>query len=1052
MGNSMSTNKLEPSDEHEEDMVLPTRALNNTWSKTLLLPKSSFPNRPIRSDRSRYLDRCSDIHYTWQKSLARIGVQDSSDRFILHDGPPYANGPLHIGHALNKILKDVICRDQVSKGRVVEFIPGWDCHGLPIELNALQELQQRDLPDHPNVSRDGLIRHTARLLATKTVAEQKETFQKWGVMADWDMAWKTMDLSFEISQLKIFASMIENRLIFYQHKPVYWSPSSNTALAESELEYKEDHVSTATFAKFRLAEYSHSLKKAVKKYAIEQPISAVVWTTTPWTLLANKAIAVQEHMEYVIASSQKHGTLLIAKSRVRELERVCGEKFVITSHTFRGVELWSCTYLPLHRQSPLPPFYPVVDADFVTDTSGTGLVHLAPGHGMDDYKICSALKLGITPYAPVDNNGCFKFQDPALMFLNGKSVLGEGNQAIIDHLSRMNVVFGTHKYTHKYPYDWRSKQPVIIRATQQFFADLEPIRDTALNCIERTEFLPETGKKRLESFVRGRSDWCISRQRPWGVPIPVLYRKGTRDPVCNLQVIMHIISTLRQRGTDAWWTDAADDLAWIPDELKGKDHVHTYVRGTDTMDVWFDSGTSWSQVTTRENPDAIADIYIEGTDQHRGWFQSSLLTYLAWHHQTSGNSQSTAPFKQIITHGFTLDEKGKKMSKSLGNVVSPDEIIDATLLSPPKQRKRRGSKTSEALSSEPPMSDYHGLGPDALRLWVASNDFTKDITVGKQAVQSVQDTLIRYRNTFKMLLGNLEDYDPKRDWKYLGHSNIDQMAMTQLQRLKTKVRAFYDKYQYHNGVIEITKFVHTDLSALYIEAVKDRLYLETVDSDRRRRAQSVLWAVLKDLELMLAPITPLLIEEVWHYTPRQLKVAQTYPLRMSWPEKLTESEQKGQARRNLDVEKDIPALQGLNTTVKGLLEKARGEGKIGSSLDAWVSFAVRKEADKGRDAIEWLSKYKEPLEDLLVVSKFDFSYENPIEAIYEADWAFQSHAVIQTRLVNIYGNVHVYQPLQAKCARCWKYKAAKRAEDEPAEQTLCPRCHGVVQREHPKTI
>jgi isoleucyl-tRNA synthetase len=543
-------------------------------------------------------------------------------------------------------------------GRRVVYVPGWDCHGLPIEIKALEA--EREKHQDGGVLDAIAIRQAARALATNTVEKQMKEFREWGIMADWSAAWKTMDKSFEIAQLGVFQKMAKKGLIFRRYKPVYWSPSSRTALAEAELEYKDDHESTAAYVRFPLATVPEGLSEQLGMKEGER-LEAVIWTTTPWTLPANRAIAVNSGLEY---SAVKHGSsfLLMESSRLAKLSNfIFGDSDNEVTVGIPGSEIEGAQYFNPLRGGEAE-LQPVIHADFVSAESGSGLVHLAPGHGMDDYDVC--MKMGIEADAPVNDLGCFTAaalpDNPKV--LEGISVLEGGSEEVLKLFG--DKVLTVHKYTHKYPYDWRTKLPVIVRATEQWFADVGHEKEAALEAMKEVIFIPKSSQARLESFVNGRSEWCISRQRAWGVPIPALYNK---DGVAVLtdESITHIISVINERGIDAWWSDAADDPAWVVPGLEG-----TYTRGKDTMDVWFDSGSSWTQT------DQQADLYLEGTDQHRGWFQSSLLTHV------SASDRGGAPFKTLITHGFTLDEDGKKMSKSIGNTVAPGQIIDGSLLPP----------------------------------------------------------------------------------------------------------------------------------------------------------------------------------------------------------------------------------------------------------------------------------------------------------------------------------------------------------------------------------
>jgi isoleucyl-tRNA synthetase len=540
----------------------------------------------------------------------------------------------------------------------VVYVPGWDCHGLPIEIKALEAVREGSQNDGITLDAMG-VRKAARKLASKTVKEQMKGFREWGVMANWEKAWKTMDKDYTIRQLRVFQEMVRQALIFRRYKPVYWSPSSKTALAEAELEYKDDHISTAAYVKFPIETVPEPLQS---KLLSTKKLYAVIWTTTPWTLPANRAIAVHSNLEYTVV---KHNSdlLLLASTRLPELTKSLfgKESFEVIISSIMGSELVDSQYINILRGKDSSP-QPIIHADFVSADSGSGLVHLAPGHGMDDYDVCT--RLGIEAAAPVDDLGCFTsdaFPEHPLT-LEGKSVLSGGSSAVLELLG--NDVLKVHEYKHKYPYDWRTKLPVIVRATEQWFADVGHVKGDALRHLQNVRFIPEAGRPRLESFVKGRSEWCISRQRSWGVPIPALYGEDG-SALLTVESVEHIITRMAEKGVDAWWTDSEDESAWALPGLSG-----TYKRGKDTMDVWFDSGTSWTQTEQQ------ADVYLEGTDQHRGWFQSSLLTH------TSGSARDGAPFKTLITHGFTLDQQGKKMSKSIGNVIAPSQIIDGSLLPP----------------------------------------------------------------------------------------------------------------------------------------------------------------------------------------------------------------------------------------------------------------------------------------------------------------------------------------------------------------------------------
>lgn len=1010
-----------------------TRTLPKSWSSTLSLPKSAFPPRPLPVDRSRYLRKCTDDLYAWQKS---VRSEDRDGSFTLHDGPPYANGDLHIGHALNKILKDIACRFQLAQGKLVDFVPGWDCHGLPIELKALQ--QQRDLGvlDHDERPGPILVRSAASELAAQTVEKQKKSFQEWGIMADWENAWKTMDKSFELDQLEVFVKMVKRGLIYRRYKPVYWSPSSRTALAEAELEYNEDHHSTAAFIKYPLNTLPHELTQNLNLG--ELMLHAVIWTTTPWTLPANKAIGIHSDMEYVIVKSAKHGLLLIAKSRVAEVQTACKEILEARS-SIRGSELAGATYQDSNFNEASPP-RPLLHASFVSAETGSGLVHLAPGHGIDDYEFC--LKHNIPAFAPLDDEGRFTSlaspDHPGL--LSGKEVLASGNKAVLDHLNDRGNLLGHHKYRHKYPYDWRSKQPVVLRATEQWFADVREIRKDAMRSLDAVTFIPESGKARLKSFIENRSEWCISRQRAWGLPIPALYHKETGEVVLTEASVSHIISIIKDRGIDAWWTDDDQEPSWTPSWLRTEAGQSAYRRGKDTMDVWFDSGTSWTQTKSqgKDKERHIADVYLEGTDQHRGWFQSSLLTHVAQQSDASHeNVLPEAPFRTLITHGFTLDQRGRKMSKSIGNVVSPEEIMQGTLL-PPLKRKHR-TKAASSIDSEG--STFDSMGPDALRLWVASCDYTKDVAVSQIVLKAINSGLSKYRVTFKLLLGILEDFVPSTNIPFMQLDINHQIALMQLQDAEVNVHRHFENFEFLKAVNEINQYVNVDFSALYMESIKDAVYAggqKDSTFTSREMAQYTVLRILTSLQQMLSPVTPLLIEETWDYTPKQIREWQKYPFHRLWTDRSRLTNEPDDPWQNDQLKNDLPHLLQANAAVKIAQERARNEKKMGSSLQSFVVLHFPEIAkDVNTEGLELFNRYRDDLETLFVVSKTEILAGPLPSVILTAEWYYKAEFAIGGSKVCAY----VYSPQEAKCARCWKYAAPSEVGEQ---MPLCDRCEGVV--------
>ena len=1017
-------------------------------------------------------------------TVPRIWEKDASElrRFTLHDGPPYANGPLHVGHALNKITKDVICRFEVGQGKRVSYIPGWDCHGLPIEIKALQAQKKDDAAQVDPVS----IRRAARELATRTVKEQMKGFKEWAVMGDWDNAYKTMDREFEMRQLHVFKSMFEAGLIYRQLKPVYWSPSSRTALAEAELEYDEGHKSLAAFVRYPV-QLSEALSRTLED--VKSQVSVIIWTTTPWTLPANKAIAVHRDMQYCLVKDAEKGNelILIAASRVAEYEKILERKLQVVVPELRGADLAGQVQYenPFQKADGLQP---IVHADFVTDSSGTGLVHLAPGHGMDDYNVCMSLP-NVTAFAPVDDAGVFTNEafpeQPGLLEgLPVADVKKSGSNAVCNYLEKLDMLRAKQNYRHKYPIDWRTKEPVITRATEQWFANVEGIKQASMEAIADVNFLPDSSRSRLESFIQGRSQWCVSRQRAWGVPIPALYRvEGERlEATMDSETIEHIIDVIKERGVDAWWTDAQDDAAWKPKHLTSG----TYVRGRDTMDVWFDSGTSWSLLPRpAQQGQPVADVYLEGTDQHRGWFQSSLLTHVA---ATTQQAHATgavvkAPYKTLITHGFTLDAHGRKMSKSLGNVISPLQIMSGELL-PPVKRKKKQKKGGGEQDAANQTRTYDAMGADALRLWAASSDYMRDVTIGQPVLMSVNQALHKYRVTFKWLLGifSLPLCPPPFTSLNTAAANMsdlgqltDRLAVHRLVQVSDEVHAQFAKYEFFKGINTINKYISMDLSAFYFETLKDRVY--TGDRADCETLQHVLGLVFYQLLQMLAPVCPLLVEEVWDHVPASLRENSVHPARALWsplPAALTPAEASSLEAMN-------QTLSTLGTAIKMAQERLRAEQKIGSGLESAVTLYLSRSgaetvsrqfaasmhssasssspstADCDADAA---ADVEAQFAGLFVVSQVNvrvlpessatsppyqgFATQDPDAAKQGWPW----YAEEETSIPGTSGDegtlhdarVVVHPPSSEKCPRCWRW--VRQASEE-----VCGRCHDAVMQQ-----
>lgn len=707
-------------------MVAPSlRAYSkHAYQKTLCLPKTKFANRSnLQKTFDQLIPQSSQDVYREQfriflekaDKLSPLERQEFVQKqlFVLHDGPPYANGDLHLGHAMNKMLKDIINRYQLLQGKFIFYKPGWDCHGLPIELKALQKLNKDESELFPT-----RIRKLASQHAQKTIKSQASQFKQFAIATDWDDCYETMQQQFEFDQLDNLKIMIQKGLIKRQNKPVYWGTETKTALAEGELEYRDDHESMSAFIKFPLTEESSRVVAEWNKLRLDSPISLAIWTSTPWTIFANQAVCFNESFDYGLYELNNEYVVLESGLGSKVLPDIARLIATIPGTKLKDLKY----YIPFLNKSPKP----LIHGDHVTNISGTGLVHTAPGHGHDDYLI--GVKNGLNIYSPVDDEGRYKtdmmpshLREILIEPETGKArkVLSEATTSqILTMLQNHQMLLRAEKYIHSYPYDWRSKKPVIVRSTPQWFADLTDVKSLALESLKNVTFHPERGLNRLTSFIKSRNEWCISRQRSWGVPIPAFHKVGKSEEVLmSEEVAKYAISAIKRKGIDAWFKEDNSDInEWLPPSYQ--DRGHEYRRGRDTVDVWFDSGSTWKVIDRFYNHrlglplprSPLADLYLEGSDQHRGWFQSSLLTKVA----TAGIPQ--APYAAVLTHGFTLDENGSKMSKSLGNTILPSAVIAGD--------KDRG---------------IPALGVDGLRLLIAQTDFTTDVSIGPTVIKHVAE-------------------------------------------------------------------------------------------------------------------------------------------------------------------------------------------------------------------------------------------------------------------------------------------------------------------------
>jgi len=854
-----------------------------SYKDTVNLPKTDFDMRANAVKREPELQK----FWAEQQIYEQLSQNNPGDLFILHDGPPYANGALHIGHALNKILKDTINKYQLLQGRKVRYVAGWDCHGLPIELKVLQTLKPEERKQLTPLS----LRQKAKEFALNAVENQLQSFKRYGIWGDWEHPYLTLTPDYEAAQIGVFGQMVLKGYIYRGLKPVHWSPSSKTALAEAELEYPEGHTSRSIYAAFEVTSLSKELQMPLDPFLGE--LGVAIWTTTPWTIPANLGVSVNPDLVYAVVEvgadfPSKFKYLIVAKDLIGRLSDLLGTTLTEKA-TMMGRLLEHCTYRhPLFdRQSEI-----LIGGDYVTTDSGTGLVHTAPGHGQEDYQV--GLRYGLPLLSPVDDNG--DFTEEAGQFA-GLNVLGEGNSTVIQALADAGSLLKEEPYVHKYPYDWRTKKPTIFRATEQWFASVEGFRDAALAAIANVTWIPAQGENRITPMVAERSDWCISRQRSWGVPIPVFYDQETGEPLLNEETIAYVQAIVAEKGSDAWWELSVGEL--LPEQYRGR----AYRKGTDTMDVWFDSGSSWAAVLQqRDDLRYPADLYLEGSDQHRGWFQSSLLTSVA--------VNGYAPYKTVLTHGFTLDEQGRKQSKSLGNVVDPMTVIE-------------GGKNQK---EEPP------YGADILRLWVSSVDYTNDVPIGKTILKQMADVYRKIRNTARFLLGNLHDFDPAKDAvPYEQLPELDRYMLHRITEVFNDVQDAFESFQFFRFFQAVQNFCAVDLSNFYLDIAKDRLYISAVDSLRRRSCQTVLAIAVENLARAIAPVLCHMAEDIWQAIPYPTPYKSVFEA--GWVK--------------LDSEWNAPELAGkwetlrqVRAEVNKVLEKARAEKEIGSSLEAKVLLYV----------------------------------------------------------------------------------------------------------------
>ncbi|MBI5184912.1 MAG: isoleucine--tRNA ligase [Nitrospinae bacterium] len=922
------------------------------YKETLNLPKTDFPMKANLA--AKELQILED----WESKSLYFKIRERAKgrpKFILHDGPPYANGRIHMGTALNKVLKDIVVKAATMEGLDAAYVPGWDCHGLPIEHQVDKKLGK----DKASMTKTQ-IRKECRKYAEQFVDIQRDEFKRLGVLGDWGNPYLTMDYKYEAGIVRELGKFMANGSLYKSLKPIHWCAQCRTALAEAEVEY-DDHASPSVYVRFPV---KSGLGESFPMLA-GKDVSVLIWTTTPWTLPANLAICLHPDLEY--SAVETNGRVyILAKGLVETVAEKCSFGEWSTLLEVRGNELEGtvCSHPFINRESKL------ILGGHVTLEQGTGCVHTAPGHGQEDYEI--GLQYGLEIYNPVDDSGRFR---PDVEHFAGMEVF-RANAEIIKKLQADGFLLHSEKIEHSYPHCWRCKNPILFRATPQWFISMERngLRKKALSEIKNTQWIPSWGMERIYQMVENRPDWCVSRQRSWGVPITVFYCRSCGATLVSQELAGHVADLVEKEGADVWFDREPVDL--LPKGTKcGKCGSADFTKETDILDVWFDSGTSHAAVLDeRDNLSWPADLYLEGSDQHRGWFQSSLLAAVG--------TRGEAPYKKVLTHGYVVDGAGKKMSKSAGNVIAPEKII----------------------------TQY---GAEILRLWVASENYREDIRISDEILKRLTEAYRKIRNTFKFILGNLYDFDPAKD--RVGHKDlleIDRLMLHRLQKLGQRIRAAYSEYNFHVFFHSFHNFCAVDLSSFYLDILKDRLYTCKHDSIERRAAQTVIYELLHDMARLAAPVLSFTAEEIWQYVPGIVPGAESVHA-AQFPEAKKE-------HMNDALEEKWEKIIAIRSEVSKALEISRRDKAIGHSLEARVDLYLPDDLKPLLDASQ------ADLCSLFIVSAVSiFSSNEAPEGAYAAG--------------EIEGlKVVVSKAEGAKCGRCWMFQTSVGAD--PAHPEVCSRC------------
>lgn len=913
------------------------------YKNTLNLPQTTLAMRANATVRELEIQKFWEENNIYEKMIAE---RDKTNSFVLHDGPPYLSSEkIHVGTAMNKILKDILIKYKSQKGFYAPYVPGYDGHGLPIE-NAVV----KNIKGGRHAISEVELRAKCREFAHKNLKGQESEFKRLGVLGNWENPYLTINPEYEAEQVRVFGEMYKKGYIEKGLKPVYWCAACETALAEAEVEYA-DHTSTSIYVRFKFDDESVKKISSILNNANgNKDVYAIIWTTTPWTIPSNMAISMHPRFEYTFFE-YKNDVYVAAQellaSFLKDVEWNEADIKVLGTCVGQDLELLATKHPLVDRKSP------IILGEHVTLDAGTGSVHTAPGHGLEDYEV--GCKYNIDVFSPLDGSGIWT-ETVGIPELVGVPYY-KGNSMVIEMLQNCGALLQQQDIQHSYPHCWRCKKPVIYRATPQWFVKVDKFRDKALEAIHGVKWIPASGENRIGNMVESRTDWCISRQRAWGVPIPIFYCEDCGEVICDDRTIENVARIFEEESSDAWVKYSAEEL--LPEGYVcpkcGKKH---FKKEKDIMDVWFDSGVSWRAVVEKRSEElghTPVDMYLEGSDQHRGWFQSSLLTSIA--------TQGKAPYKQVLTHGFVFGEDGRKMSKSLGNYIRPDDIIK-------------------------------NYGADILRLWAASVDYRNDIKIGNNIVGQLTEIFKKTRNTARFLIGNLFDFDPNSDYvEYDELKNIDKFALHKLNKLIAEVTEAFENYEFYKYFQSLQNFAAVDLSSFYLDIVKDRLYTAGKKSLSRRACQTVLFENLMALVKILAPVMPHQAEDIWQNVPEVQRGGLVSILLSDWPV-------VNEKWNNPELEADFTKILKSREVVSRAIEPLRADKKVGSSLE--VAVTVKADDDSVLKANE------KDLADIYIVSQANLADEKPSDVLNE--YSEEGYTVWVTKA---HGE---------KCTRCWKYR------------------------------